>query len=113
MSCGPGNRIGPGLSYTGWAAAREAEGWYGLAVGDHVVSDRLLPHPFALLGAMAAATNSVELMTATANNLVRSPVETAQAALTLHELSDGRFNLVYGSGWERDEVEVIRIDYPL
>jgi len=94
------------------AAAREAEGWYGLAVGDHVVSDRLLPHPFALLGAMAPATSRVELMTATANNLVRSPVETAQAALTLHELSDGRFNLGLGAGWQRDELEASGIDYP-
>jgi alkanesulfonate monooxygenase SsuD/methylene tetrahydromethanopterin reductase-like flavin-dependent oxidoreductase (luciferase family) len=112
MSCGAGNRIGAEQSYTGWAAAREAEGWYGVAVGDHVVSDRLLPHPFALLGAMAAATSRVELMTATANNLVRSPVETAQAALTLHELSDGRFNLGLGAGWQRDEIEASGIDYP-
>ena len=51
-------------------------------------------------------------MTATANNLVRSPVETAQAALTLHELSDGRFNLGLGAGWQRDELEASGIDYP-
>jgi len=112
MSCGPGNRIGSAESYARWAADREAEGWHGLAVGDHVLSDRLLPHPFVLLGAMATATSRVELMTATANNLVRSPVETAQAALTLHELSGGRFALGLGAGWQRDELEASGIAYP-
>lgn len=112
ISTGMGNAIGSDHSYATWAAAREAEGWHGLAVGDHVLGTGLLPHPFALLGAMAAATNSVELMTAMANNLVRSPVETAQAALTLNDMSSGRFALGFGAGWARAEIEAIGLDYP-
>src|SRR4051794_9931178 len=112
MACGPGNAIGRDQSYVAWAAAREAEGWYGLAVGDHILSGELLPHPFVLLGAMASATKRVQLMTATANNLMRSPVETAQAAITLSELSNGRFELGLGAGWLRSELEAIGIDFP-
>ncbi len=112
MSCGPGNAIGSGRSYAAWAADRESEGWHGLAVGDHVLSARLLPHPFVVLGAMASATSRVELMTAMANNLMRSPVETAQAAITLNEMSGGRFVLGLGAGWQRDELEAIGIDFP-
>jgi alkanesulfonate monooxygenase SsuD/methylene tetrahydromethanopterin reductase-like flavin-dependent oxidoreductase (luciferase family) len=61
---------------------------------------------------MAAATSRVALMTATANNLVRSPVETAQAAITLNELSNGRFALGLGAGWHRNEIEAMGIDFP-
>src|SRR6476659_8881671 len=78
----------------------------------NVLSDGLWPHPFVLLGAMAAATSRVALMTATANNLVRSPVETAQAAITLNDLSQGRFALGLGAGWNRNRIEAMGIEFP-
>ena len=67
-------------------------------MGDHVLGTGLLPHPFALLGAMACGDEQRGAMTAMANNLMRSPVETAQAALTLNDMSGGRFALGSGPG---------------
>jgi alkanesulfonate monooxygenase SsuD/methylene tetrahydromethanopterin reductase-like flavin-dependent oxidoreductase (luciferase family) len=69
-------------------------------------------HPFVVLGAMAAATSRVGLMTAVANNLMRSPVEAAQAAITLNEVSAGRFVLGFGAGWARHELEAAGIPFP-
>ena len=47
-----------------------------------------------------------------ANNLLRSPVEFAQAALTLQRASDGRFEAGLGAGWSREEAEGIRPGVP-
>lgn len=59
-----------------WAADREAEGWTGLAMADHVShGGKGWWHPSSVLGAMAASTDRVLLTTAYANNLMRSPVE--------------------------------------
>lgn len=44
------------------------------------------------------------MTTAFANNLIRSPVEVAQAALSLHALSDGRFQVGLGAGWAVEEI---------
>lgn len=61
-----------------WAAAREAEGWSALGVGDHITFERRWAlHAFACLGAMAVRTERVSLATMFADNLVRSPVEFA------------------------------------
>jgi alkanesulfonate monooxygenase SsuD/methylene tetrahydromethanopterin reductase-like flavin-dependent oxidoreductase (luciferase family) len=96
-----------------WASRREAEGWSGLAVGDHVSSGRAGAwHPFSALGAMAAVTERVTLTTAYANNLMRSPVECAQAALSLHALSAGRFQVGLGAGWAKDEIVASGLEYP-
>ena len=77
-----GDRLDP----VEWAARREGEGWSGLAMADHVSSGRggVQWHPFSAPGAMAVGTKRVSLTTAYANNLMRSPVEYAQAALSLH-----------------------------
>ena len=112
ISCGHGNSIGASASFSAWAADREAEGWHGVAVGDHITSGGFWEHPFIALGAMAAATSRVRMMTAMANNLLRSPVEVAQAALTLHQLSGGRFELGLGAGWQREEIDGIGFAYP-
>ena len=78
----------------GWARAREAEGWDGVACADHYFSVgrsvRAFPHVWASLGAMAAATSRVRLQPAFGNNLLRSPVELAQAVLMVHAQSGGR-----------------------
>ncbi len=96
-----------------WAVRREAEGWSGLAMPDHLMTGRRGAwHPFSALGAMAAVTTRVTLMTAYANNLMRSPVEYAQAALSLHRLSSGRFEVGLGAGWARDELVAAGLPYP-
>jgi len=82
-----------------WAVAREQEGWSCLGIGDHVVLDqRWALHAPACLGAMAASTQHVQLATMFANNVVRSPVEFAQLALTLQSLSPKTAGSKPGSG---------------
>ena len=104
-----GDRVGP----VEWAARREGEGWSGLAMADHVSSGRTGAwHPFAALGAMAVVTTRVSLTTAYANNLMRSPVEYAQAALSLHALSGGRFQVGLGAGWAKGEIIASGLEYP-
>jgi alkanesulfonate monooxygenase SsuD/methylene tetrahydromethanopterin reductase-like flavin-dependent oxidoreductase (luciferase family) len=96
-----------------WARAREAEGWYGLAVADHLWDRGLAyPHVWVALGAMAASTSRVMLTSSFANNLVRSPVEFAQASLAVQQASSGRFEAGLGAGWARAEIEQIGHRYP-
>ena len=96
-----------------WARRREEEGWDVVACADHLFSPRrAYPHVWVTLGTFAAVTERVTLTTAFANNLLRSPVEFAQASLQMQVVSDGRFEAGLGAGWTRDEIEGIGLDYP-
>ena len=100
----------------GWARAREAEGWHGVACADHFFSVgrsvRAFPHVWASLGAMAAATSRVRLQPAFGNNLLRSPVELAQAVLMVHAQSGGRAEAGVGAGWSKVEVDAVGLPFP-
>jgi alkanesulfonate monooxygenase SsuD/methylene tetrahydromethanopterin reductase-like flavin-dependent oxidoreductase (luciferase family) len=107
------NYVDIGIEPAAWARAREAEGWHGVAVADHLWhGERAYPHVWVSLGAMATATTRVVLTSSFANNLLRSPVEFAQAALTMQQVSDGRFEAGLGAGWARAEIEQIGHRYP-
>jgi alkanesulfonate monooxygenase SsuD/methylene tetrahydromethanopterin reductase-like flavin-dependent oxidoreductase (luciferase family) len=96
-----------------WARRREDEGWHVLGCADHFFSPRrAYPHLWVTLATFAAATTRVQLTSAFANNLFRSPIEFAQAALQMQAVSDGRFEAGLGAGWEREEAEAAGIDYP-
>jgi alkanesulfonate monooxygenase SsuD/methylene tetrahydromethanopterin reductase-like flavin-dependent oxidoreductase (luciferase family) len=96
-----------------WARRREDEGWHVLGCADHFFSPRrAYPHLWVTLATFAAATERVLLTPAFANNLFRSPVEFAQAALQMQAVSGGRFEAGLGAGWEREEAEAAGIDYP-
>lgn len=96
-----------------WARQREDEGWHVLGCADHFWStDRPFPHVWVTLATMAAATTRVQLTSSFANNLFRSPVEFAQAALQLQAVSDGRFEAGLGAGWSKDEAFGSGIGYP-
>ena len=62
--------------------------------------------------AIAAATTRPKITTSFVNNLLRSPIEVAQAALQMQNVSRGRFELGLGAGWARDEVEGAGLTYP-
>ena len=97
----------------GWARARETEGWHVLGVADHLWSARRpFPHVWVTLATVAAATQRTLLTSSFANNLLRSPVEFAQAALSLHAVSGGRFEAGLGAGWSRDEIIGAALRYP-
>jgi alkanesulfonate monooxygenase SsuD/methylene tetrahydromethanopterin reductase-like flavin-dependent oxidoreductase (luciferase family) len=96
-----------------WSREREAEGWHGICASDHLwIGPLPYPHVFSVLGAMAATTSRVRLTSSFANNLFRSPVEFAQASLTLHGLSGGRFEPGLGAGWAEEEMLRTGRTYP-
>jgi 5,10-methylenetetrahydromethanopterin reductase len=72
----------------------EADGWDGLAVGE---AHGLLPDPYAVLAAAAAATSTLKLGTAVAVPL-RHPLLAAGAMATLQGLSHGRASFSLGRG---------------
>jgi hypothetical protein len=96
-----------------WAKEREAEGWHVLGCADHLWSgDRAFPHVWVTLATMAAHTSRVLLTSSFANNLFRSPVEFAAAALQLQQVSGGRFEAGIGAGWSKAEAIGSSLAYP-
>ncbi len=104
-----GGAVKPGT----WAAARENEGWHGVCASDHLwVGSTRYPHVFVAATQMACATSKIRITTSFCNNLFRSPVEFAQAALAIQDASNGRFEAGLGAGWLRDEIEAMGGVYP-
>lgn len=96
-----------------WARAREAQGWDVLSVADHFfTATRPFPHVWVTASALASATTRPRITTAFVNNLFRNPVEVAQAALMMQQVSHGRFELGLGAGWARDEMVLSGMEYP-
>lgn len=96
-----------------WAQRREAQGWDILSVADHFYTPgHPFPHPWVTASALAVATDQVRITTAFTNNLFRSPVEVAQAALMLQHVSKGRFELGLGAGWSEGEMVDAGMVYP-
>jgi alkanesulfonate monooxygenase SsuD/methylene tetrahydromethanopterin reductase-like flavin-dependent oxidoreductase (luciferase family) len=96
-----------------WARRREDQGWPILSVADHLASaNRPFPHVWVSVSAVAAATTRARVTTAFVNNLLRNPVEVAQASLMMHKVAQGRFELGLGAGWLQYEVEAAGIPYP-
>jgi alkanesulfonate monooxygenase SsuD/methylene tetrahydromethanopterin reductase-like flavin-dependent oxidoreductase (luciferase family) len=107
------NLLEAGVDPREWAQRREAEGWHALSVADHLfTSRRPYPHVWVTATAMAMATQRIAISTAFVNNLLRSPVEVAQAALQLQVVSDGRFELGLGAGWADEEITGSGLRYP-
>ena len=97
-----------------WASKREAEGWLGIAVPDHVfIEKQAVAHLWVTATEMALATKKVTIATSFANNLLRSPVEFAQGSLALQRASNGRFEAGLGAGWDQDELEATGVNFPL
>ena len=96
-----------------WAKAKETQGWQGICASDHLfLGDHQYPHVFVTAMAMAGATERIKVTTSFANNLFRSPVEFAQAALALQAFSGGRFEAGLGAGWAAAEMQAMGMAYP-
>jgi alkanesulfonate monooxygenase SsuD/methylene tetrahydromethanopterin reductase-like flavin-dependent oxidoreductase (luciferase family) len=95
-----------------FAIAAEAAGFDGVGMSDHLFRVAAYPHVWVAVSAMAQVTERVFVTTSFANNLFRSPVEFAQASLTMQWLSGGRFEAGLGAGWLAPEVKAIGFDYP-
>lgn len=98
------------------AVLAEKAGFDGVMVSEHFhpwVDDQSgSGFAFSTLGAMAQATQTLELMTAVTAPLFRfHPAVVAQAAATIDRLSQGRFTLGVGTGRAHDE-EPLGYHYP-
>jgi len=94
------------------AVAVEAAGFHGVSASDHFFRRQAYPHLWVTVAAMAMATERISVGTSFCNNLFRSPVEFAQASLTMQRLSKGRFEAGIGAGWLAAEVRGAGFDYP-
>ncbi|MEX0757291.1 MAG: LLM class flavin-dependent oxidoreductase [Acidimicrobiia bacterium] len=96
----------------------EAEGVPALAVADHYLSgpdqasdgyDQLV-----ILGGIARETTKLELCTLVSPLTFRHPAVHLKTAVTLDEMSGGRFSLGIGAGWMELEHEVYGLElYPI
>jgi alkanesulfonate monooxygenase SsuD/methylene tetrahydromethanopterin reductase-like flavin-dependent oxidoreductase (luciferase family) len=75
------------------ACASEDDGLAGVACGELASTEAM-----ALLGAISEATTRVRISSSVVSVLSRSPALLAMAAVTLANLSDGRFTLGVGAG---------------
>ena len=104
------------------ARAAEARGFESLFVPEHthIPASRRTPwpggadlpreywhtlDPFVALTAAAAATTTLRLGTGICLLTERDPLVTAKAAASLDLLSNGRFELGIGAGWNAEEME--------
>jgi F420-dependent oxidoreductase-like protein len=102
------------------AQAREAEaaGYDSVFVMDHFYQlpglgtpDQPMLEAYTTLGALAAATESVQLGTLVTGNSYRNPTLLAKAITTLDVISQGRAILGIGTGWFELEHDSLGYDF--
>lgn len=100
-------------------AARFCEqgGLVALALPDHYLSSRADPSEpaydaLAQLAGLARDTSSLELSTLVSPITFRHPAVTLKTAVTIDEISNGRFTLGLGTGWFSEEHELFGIPFP-
>lgn len=93
--------------------AREAEklGYDVLSVAEHhFLPDGWIPSPTVFLGALAAETETIDLLTNIVILPLHNPIEVAEQAVVLDLLSGGRFHLGVAVGWRDEEFDAYGID---
>lgn len=80
--------------------AAEELGFDAYAIGERHAGPFLSSSPTVLLGALAARTSRIRLLTGVTVLAVLDPVRVAEDYATLHQLSRGRLELVIGKGAE-------------
>lgn len=100
------------------SAARlaESEGLYSFARSDHLAWSRE-PAPeatdaFATLGGLARDTETVRLCVLVTPITFRHPAIIAKNAATIDQMSEGRFDLGVGTGWNDYEHQALGIPFP-
>ncbi|MEQ8692090.1 MAG: LLM class F420-dependent oxidoreductase [Pseudomonadales bacterium] len=68
--------------------------------------------PFVALGAAAAVTERIQLGTGICLVIERDPITLAKEVASLDMISNGRFILGIGAGWNREEMENHGANYP-
>lgn len=77
-----------------------------LSAGGHQTLD-----PFVALGYVAGATERLRLLTYLAVAPYRNPMLLAKSAATVDKLSDGRFVLGLGTGYQKSEFHALGVDF--
>ena len=93
----------------------ESRGYHGVWVMDHFMDNTPqggghVLEGFSLLAALAAVVPRVRLGSLVAGNLYRHPAVLANQAATIDVISDGRFVLGLGAGWQENEHAQYGID---
>lgn len=96
----------------------EAEGIPALAVADHYLSGPKLDSDgydqLVILGGIARETSKLELSTLVSPLTFRHPAVHLKAAVTLDQMSGGRFSLGIGAGWMELEHDSFGLElYPM
>lgn len=96
----------------------EQNGVAALAVADHYLSGRNLESPaldqLVVLGGIARETSRLELCTLVSPLTFRHPAVHLKAAVTLDQMSGGRFTLGVGAGWMEEEHDAFGLElYPM
>ena len=101
------------------AAAKWADenGLYSVSINDHFFSPfgtGQIPQLecYSTLSAIAALTSKVRLAPAVTAMSFRSPAMLAKITSTLDQISNGRFMLGLGAGWQRSEYDAHGYPYP-
>jgi alkanesulfonate monooxygenase SsuD/methylene tetrahydromethanopterin reductase-like flavin-dependent oxidoreductase (luciferase family) len=101
------------LELARWA---ESEDLAAFAVADHVLAGQGRTEPaydqLTLLGGIARETERIRLASLVSPITFRHPALMLKAAVTLDEMSGGRFSLGVGTGWWEDEHRAFGIHLP-
>jgi alkanesulfonate monooxygenase SsuD/methylene tetrahydromethanopterin reductase-like flavin-dependent oxidoreductase (luciferase family) len=107
-----------------WAQLADEMGFYSVSFGDHfymnvtqggsVGQTASTPNLecYTALGAVAAITRRVKLLTAVTPIGFRNPAVLGKITATLDHISEGRLIVGLGAGWQRSEYEAYNLPYP-
>ena len=95
----------------------ESNGLAAMALPDHYLASRTdLTAPaydaFSQLAGLARETSILELSTVVSPVTFRHPAVTLKSAVTIDEMSNGRFTLGLGTGWFVEEHQLFGIPFP-
>ncbi len=110
LDAGPVGELALAAERAGWAGMsfteHPAPGARWLEAGGHQTLD-----PFVALGAAAAVTSTIRLLTYLAVVPYRNPLLLAKAATTVDKISNGRFTLGVGTGYLKGEFRALGVDF--
>lgn len=92
------------------AVAAERLGFDAYAVGERHAGPFLSSSPGVVLGALAARTSSIRLLTGVTVVAILDPVRVAEDFATLDQISRGRIELVVGKGAEAGHFDLFGLD---
>lgn len=85
---------------------------YLMALDEEQAKETPANDAFIQFGGLARETSDIELVMLVSPITFRHPAVILKSAVTLHNMSDGRFKLGVGTGWMDREHEVFGFDYP-